>query len=98
MWNFLVGGLLTGSTIILYDGNPSYPDKNRLWKLAEETKATVFGTSASYISACMKDGIKPGESFDLSSLKSISSTGSLFLQKASSGAMIRLKKTCGLLQ
>ncbi|MBU8791241.1 acetoacetate--CoA ligase [Oceanobacillus caeni] len=76
MWNFLVGGLLTGSTIILYDGNPSYPDKNRLWKLAEETKATVFGTSASYISACMKDGMKPGESFDLSSLKNISSTGS----------------------
>jgi len=76
MWNFLVGGLLTGSTIILYDGNPSYPDKNRLWKLAEETKATVFGTSASYISACMKDDMNPGKSFDLSSLKSISSTGS----------------------
>jgi acetoacetyl-CoA synthetase len=76
MWNFLVGGLLTGSTIILYDGNPSYPDKGRLWKLAEDTKTTVFGTSASYISACMKEEMKPGESFDLSSLKSISSTGS----------------------
>ncbi|GAB3797468.1 acetoacetate--CoA ligase [Virgibacillus kimchii] len=77
MWNFLVGGLLTGSTVILYDGNPAYPDKKMLWKFAEETKMTVFGTSASYITACMKDEhLKPGEEFDLSHLKSISSTGS----------------------
>ncbi|WP_156290323.1 acetoacetate--CoA ligase [Oceanobacillus salinisoli] len=76
MWNFLIGGLLTGSTIILYDGNPSYPDNNRLWKLAEETKMTVFGTSASYITACMKAELKPGKSFDLSHLHNISSTGS----------------------
>lgn len=76
MWNFLVGGLLTGSTIILYDGNPAYPSKERLWKLAEETKMTVFGTSASYITACMKDAIKPYQQYDLSHLKNISSTGS----------------------
>ncbi|MEC5425415.1 acetoacetate--CoA ligase [Virgibacillus sp. C22-A2] len=76
MWNFLVGGLLTGSTIILYDGNPAYPDKKMLWKFAEETKMTVFGTSASYITACMKDELNPGEEFDLSHLKNISSTGS----------------------
>lgn len=76
MWNFLVGGLLTGSTIVLYDGNPAYPDKRILWKLAEETNMTVFGTSASYIISCMKDNIVPREAFNLSSLKSISSTGS----------------------
>ncbi|KNE18934.1 acetoacetate--CoA ligase [Virgibacillus pantothenticus] len=76
MWNFLIGGLLTGSTIILYDGNPAYPSKGRLWQLAEETKMTVFGTSASYITSCMKDNIKPYENYDLSQLKNISSTGS----------------------
>jgi len=76
MWNFLVGGLLTGSTIILYDGNPGYPDKNMLWKFAEQTKMTVFGTSASFITGCMKDGLKPKEDFDLQHLKNISSTGS----------------------
>ncbi|MEN2465856.1 acetoacetate--CoA ligase [Ornithinibacillus sp. FSL M8-0202] len=76
MWNYLVSGLLTGSTIILYDGNPTYPDKRMLWKLAEETKMTIFGTSASYITACMKEGFSPLEEFDLSHLKTISSTGS----------------------
>lgn len=76
MWNFLIGGLLTGNTIILYDGNPAYPSKGRLWQLAEETKMTVFGTSASYITSCMKDNIKPYENYDLSQLKNISSTGS----------------------
>ncbi|WP_010529214.1 acetoacetate--CoA ligase [Lentibacillus jeotgali] len=77
MWNFLVGGLLTGSSIILYDGNPAYPDKRMLWKFAQDTKMTVFGTSASYITASMKDeDLKPGEEFNLSHLESISSTGS----------------------
>ncbi|GGJ67497.1 acetoacetate--CoA ligase [Virgibacillus salexigens] len=76
MWNFLIGGLLTGSAIILYDGNPSYPSKNKLWQLAEETKMTVLGTSASYITACMKEELEPKEQFDLSHLYNISSTGS----------------------
>jgi acetoacetyl-CoA synthetase len=76
MWNFVVGGLLTGSTIILYDGSPGYPDKRMLWKFAEQTKMTVFGTSASYITSCMKEELKPGTEFDLTHLKNISSTGS----------------------
>ncbi|MGM0943074.1 MAG: acetoacetate--CoA ligase [Bacillota bacterium] len=76
MWNFLISGLLTGSTIILYDGNPGYPTKEKLWKLAEETKMTVLGTSASYITACMKDKFQPKELFNLRYLKNISSTGS----------------------
>ncbi|RDW21097.1 acetoacetate--CoA ligase [Oceanobacillus arenosus] len=76
MWNLPVSGLLKGSTIILYDGSPTYPDNRVLWKLAEETKMTVFGTSASYITACMKDGVQPGNEFNLTHLKNISSTGS----------------------
>ncbi|BAC12460.1 acetoacetyl-CoA synthetase [Oceanobacillus iheyensis HTE831] len=76
MWNFLVGGLLNGSCIILYDGSPSYPDERFLWKFAEDTKMTVFGTSASFITSSMKKDIHPEEEFDLSALKNISSTGS----------------------
>lgn len=76
MWNFLVGGLLTGSTIILYDGSPAYPDKNFLWRLAEQTKMNVFGTSASFITSCMNDMMSPKNNFDLSHLRNISSTGS----------------------
>lgn len=76
MWNFLIGGLLTGTTIILYDGNPAYPSTDTLWKLAQDTKMNLFGTSASYITACMKEDLKPKEKFDLSALQNISSTGS----------------------
>src|SRR5919202_486151 len=76
MWNFLVSGLLCGSAVLLYDGNPGYPDMNALWKFAEKTGMTCFGTSAGYISACMQAGIEPGQDFDLSALKSVGSTGS----------------------
>src|SRR5829696_6583672 len=63
MWNLLVSGLLAGATAILYDGNPGYPDMNVLWELAEKTGMTCFGTSASYITACMKAEIEPGRDF-----------------------------------
>lgn len=76
MWNFLVGGLLNGSTIILYNGSPSYPDMNTLWRLAEQTGMTYFGTSAAFILACMKAEIHPGREFDLSRLRALGSTGS----------------------
>jgi acetoacetyl-CoA synthetase len=76
MWNLVVAGLLTGSTILLYDGNPGYPDMNVLWEFAQNTGMTCFGTSASYITACMKADIDPGRDFDLTNLKSIGSTGS----------------------
>jgi acetoacetyl-CoA synthetase len=76
MWNFLVSGLLTPATIVLYDGNPGYPDLNTLWELAARTGVTMFGTSASYISACMKAGIQPGAGRDLSALTAVGSTGS----------------------
>jgi acetoacetyl-CoA synthetase len=76
MWNVVVSGLLSGATILLYDGNPGNPNYETLWKFAESTKMTVFGTSASFITACMKEGMRPKEQFNLSSLKSIGSTGS----------------------
>lgn len=76
MWNMLVSGLLAGSTIILYNGSPSYPDKGALWQLAEDTGMTYFGTSAPYISSCRKAGLEPGRAYDLSCLRGIGSTAS----------------------
>jgi acetoacetyl-CoA synthetase len=76
MWNFLVSGLLTRAAIVLYDGNPGHPDMGVLWDLASRARVTMFGTSASYIAACMKAGIEPGADRDLSALKAVGSTGS----------------------
>jgi acetoacetyl-CoA synthetase len=76
MWNFLVSGLLTRAAIVLYDGNPGRPDMNVLWDLAERAGITMFGTSASYIAACMKAGIEPAAGRDLSRLGAVGSTGS----------------------
>ena len=76
MWNFLVGGLLHGMTIVLYDGSPGYPDMNAMWRLAEELGITYFGTSAPFLAACMKAGVEPGRDFDLSALRGIGSTAS----------------------
>ena len=59
MWNFLVGVLLTDASIVLYDGNPGYPDLGALWELAADTEMTTFGTSAAFISSCMKAGVEP---------------------------------------
>ncbi|MCC7246759.1 MAG: acetoacetate--CoA ligase [Saprospiraceae bacterium] len=75
MWNFTLAALLAGATIVLYDGSPGFPDLNVLWALAEQTRITHFGTSAPFLVGCMKNGIKPS-TFDLSSLRSIGSTGS----------------------
>jgi acetoacetyl-CoA synthetase len=76
MWNYLNAALLQGATIVLYDGNPGYPDLQVLWKLAEAAPIHHFGTSAPYIIACNKAGVFPGKEFDLASLHSLSSTGS----------------------
>ena len=76
IWNFLVSGLLTRAAIVLCDGSPGYPDMNVLWDLAERAEVTMFGTSASYIAACMKDGVEPGAGRDLSRLGAVGSTGS----------------------
>lgn len=76
MWNIVVSGLLTGATIVMYDGNPAYPNYDTLWKLAESTRITMFGTSASFLIANMKAEMNPKKQFNLSQLRSISSTGS----------------------
>jgi acetoacetyl-CoA synthetase len=76
MWNFLVSGLLTRAAIVLYDGNPGHPGMGVLWDLAERAGVTMFGTSASYIAACMKAGVEPGDGRDLSRLGAVGSTGS----------------------
>jgi len=76
MWNFLVGGLLTPASIVLYDGSPGHPDMGVLWDLAERAGVTCFGTSASYIGASMKAGTEPGSRRDLTRLRSVGSTGS----------------------
>ncbi|MBW0089071.1 acetoacetate--CoA ligase [Pseudonocardia sp. KRD-184] len=75
MWNLLIGGLLVGSTVVLYDGNPGHPDLGTLWKLAERHRVTYFGVSAPYIQASLKAGLRPRDQFDLSSLRAIGSTG-----------------------
>ncbi|MFN8458252.1 MAG: acetoacetate--CoA ligase [Anaerolineae bacterium] len=76
MWNFLAGGLLNGTPIILYDGSPGHPDLNTLWRLAGQSGMTYFGTAAAFIQACMKAGIQPNRDFDLSRLRALGSTGS----------------------
>ena len=76
MWNFLISGLLTRAAIVLYDGSPGHPDMNVLWELAERTGMTCFGTSASYIAACMNAGVEPGAAHDLHRLRAVGSTGS----------------------
>jgi acetoacetyl-CoA synthetase len=76
MWNFLVGVLLTDASIVLYDGSPGHPDMGVLWDLAADAGVTCFGTSASYVAACMKADVEPGAGRDLSALRSVGSTGS----------------------
>jgi acetoacetyl-CoA synthetase len=76
MWNFLAGVLLTPASIVLYDGNPATPSLDALWDLAADSATTVFGTSASFLATCMKDGVQPEVGRDLSALNAVGSTGS----------------------
>jgi len=75
MWNFLVSGLLLGTTVVLYDGSPAYPSIRVLWQLAEEAELTYFGASAPFLLACMKAGFAPGKELDLGRLRGLGSTG-----------------------
>jgi acetoacetyl-CoA synthetase len=76
MWNWLVSGLATGATLLLYDGSPFHPGANSLWDFAEQEGMTVFGTSAKYIDAIAKLKLRPCETHDLSRLQTMTSTGS----------------------
>ncbi|HET6745551.1 MAG TPA: acetoacetate--CoA ligase [Candidatus Limnocylindria bacterium] len=75
MWNYLASGLLVDASVVLYDGAPADPDLGALWQLAADEGVTYFGASAPFLMACRKDGLRPGEAFDLSALRGIGSTG-----------------------
>ncbi len=76
MWNWQAAALATGATLVIYDGNPSYPDTAGIWRILEKEKVTVFGLSASYIHALVREGFSPKNTVDLSALREISQTGS----------------------
>ncbi len=76
MWNWLVSGIASGATLMLYDGSPFAPKESVLFDYAQEEKFTLFGTSAKYIDACKKAGLSPAKTHDLSSLRLMTSTGS----------------------
>ena len=76
MWNWLVSGLASGATIVLFDGAPFFRDGRILWDLAASERITIFGTSAKYISALEKGGVRPIEEFELPELRTVLSTGS----------------------
>ncbi len=76
MWNWLVSGLASGATLVLFDGSPFFNDGRILWQMAEAEKVTVFGTSAKYISALEKAGVRPVDEFSLPGLRAVLSTGS----------------------
>jgi acetoacetyl-CoA synthetase len=76
MWNWLVSGLVSEATLVLYDGSPFYPQPASLIDMAEQEQVSIFGTSAKYIAALEKAGVKPGETHNLQHLKALLSTGS----------------------
>lgn len=82
MWNWLVSSLAIGATVVLFDGSPFYPEPSTLIEMAEEEKVSIFGTSAKYIAALQKAGVKPATSHNLKHLKAILSTGSPLLHES----------------
>jgi acetoacetyl-CoA synthetase len=79
MWNWLISGLATGATLVLYDGSPFHPDAGGLWRMAQKERVTIFGTSAKYLAALEKSSFVPAEEVDLSALRTVLSTGSPLL-------------------
>jgi acetoacetyl-CoA synthetase len=76
MWNWVVSSLAVGATVVLYDGNPMHPNANALWDLVDAAQVSIFGTSAKWISATEKAGVKPAQTHKLLALRTILSTGS----------------------
>lgn len=76
VWNLQVGALLTGASIILYDGNPAWPDGEALWRFIDEQGVTLFGCGAAYLINCMKDGLRPRDCARLDRLRAVNATGS----------------------
>lgn len=82
VWNYLIGGLLHGATIVLYDGSPTFPDVNGAWRIAERTRATVVGVGAGYLTAGEQANAEPRAVVGLSRLRSILQTGSTLAPSA----------------
>ena len=76
MWNLLVSGLAVGSPLVLFDGDPGYPDLSTLWRMAADLEVTVFGVGAPFLLNCRRAGLAPGEELDLSRIRQVGSTGS----------------------
>ncbi len=75
MWNYLVSGLLVGATVVMFDGDPGFPDLSALWRFAEQAELTWFGVGAPFLHSCLHAGLRPGEEFDLTGLRAMGSTG-----------------------
>jgi len=82
MWNAQVAGLMLGTTIALYDGNPAWPDAGVLWRFVDEARVTMFGAGAAFFTSCMKAGVEPARIADVSRLRGLGSTGSPLPQEA----------------
>lgn len=76
VWNLQVGALLTGASVVLYDGNPAWPDVHALWRFIDAQQVTLFGCGAAFLTNCMKDGLRPSDVVSLRALRAINSTGS----------------------
>jgi acetoacetyl-CoA synthetase len=76
MWNVTIAGLCTGASIVLYDGNPAYPEPGLLWKMTAEQEVTVFGASPTYVKIMEKAGIRPGQEYNLEKLEAVLLSGS----------------------
>jgi acetoacetyl-CoA synthetase len=92
MWNWMVSGLASQATLLLYDGSPFHPDGNALFDFAEEAGAHVFGTSAKFLDAAAKAGLEPARSHDLSSLRTLLSTGSPLMPEGFDYVYERIKR------
>lgn len=76
MWNIQVSALLLGSAIVMFDGDPAYPGADELWRIVGQTAVTVFGAGAAFLIGCRRAGLRPADSFDLTHLRGMASTGS----------------------
>jgi acetoacetyl-CoA synthetase len=92
MWNWLVSSLAVGATLVLYDGSPFYPNKNAMWDMVDKLEISIFGTSAKYIDACKEAKVFPKQDANLSSLKTILSTGSPLVEESFDYVYSKIKK------
>src|SRR6185437_4582399 len=83
MWNWLISGLAAEATLLLYDGSPFHPANDSLWQIAEQEGISIFGTSAKYLAAAEKFGVKPAKKYKLDRLRTMTSTGSPLLPENS---------------